>query len=283
MFDIINTLYQENIHLEIVGDPKQDLHGFGNLRKLIEKYPDKVSYIQECYRCPINHLKLSNFIITPRERQISNKKVGDLNIVFESSIKINQFILSSNFDLMYIYKSNESFSTRKAGFKDIAFETLNHDLCDIFTEMYPKTRKYSIARAGYYYTHKLIQIYMITHNVKEAMTKWFTKIYFTEKSYAKIAKSLELVGDKQNNNIRLCSIESIKGEEGKNCLFVLTKDLAAYILGEKNKENKVKNALYVALTRSLERLTILVTAEVEDTYTKHAIIQHLKYILDNEK
>jgi len=58
--------------------------------------------------------------------------------------------------------------------------------------------------------------------------------------------------------------------EGEKCLFILTNDLAAYLFNDNNTEaNKTKNKLYVALTRSLNELSIY--KEVENKYTKKRI------------
>ena len=71
--------------------------------------------------------------------------------------------------------------------------------------------------------------------------------------------------------IAVSSIDSIKGQEGENCLFILTVDLAAYLFGDKIEDNKVKNLLYVALTRSLDKLTVYITEDVEKKYDKDKI------------
>lgn len=71
--------------------------------------------------------------------------------------------------------------------------------------------------------------------------------------------------------VLISSIESIKGQEGRQCLFILTPDLAKYLFKKNTKDNKMKNLLYVALTRSLETLTIYVTKKVEDGYSRDAI------------
>lgn len=42
------------------GDPKQDVMGWGQFRKIIDKIgTNNVSYIKTCYRCPQKHLNLS--------------------------------------------------------------------------------------------------------------------------------------------------------------------------------------------------------------------------------
>lgn len=59
--------------------------------------------------------------------------------------------------------------------------------------------------------------------------------------------------------------------EGEKCLFTLTNDLAAYLFNDNTETNKTKNKLYVALTRSLNELSIYILKEVEDKYTKEKI------------
>lgn len=83
--------------------------------------------------------------------------------------------------------------------------------------------------------------------------------------------------DKQvdvSSNPVVSSIESIKGLDSENCLFILTSDLAPYLFLQKKEENKTKHLLYVALTRSLKDLTIMVTTEVEAKYHKDYIVDY---------
>ena len=77
---------------------------------------------------------------------------------------------------------------------------------------------------------------------------------------------------KQEDKIFVKSIDYIKGMEGEKCLFILTNDLATYLFNDNNTEaNKTKNKLYVALTRSLNELSIYILKEVENKYTKKRI------------
>ena len=85
------------------------------------------------------------------------------------------------------------------------------------------------------------------------------------------------------DNIVVCSIDSIKGQEGNNCLFILTTDLAEYLFGGKNSDTKTKNRLYVALTRSLDKLTIYITAQVEAKYDRRFILDYFEKIIDPRK
>ena len=44
--------------------------------------------------------------------------------------------------------------------------------------------------------------------------------------------------------------------------------------------NKIKNKLYVALTRSLKDITLLITKEVENKHKKEFIIEYLNMFSD---
>ena len=99
----------------------------------------------------------------------------------------------------------------------------------------------------------------------------FNSIQFTKSQYARLCAALCLLCTNEIDLINVSSIESIKGQEGENCLFVLTVEVAKYLFGENIEENKVLCALYVALTRSLRKITILITTEVEEKYTREKI------------
>ncbi|MEH7728371.1 UvrD-helicase domain-containing protein, partial [Bacillus safensis] len=67
--EIIEILHNNDFNLHLVGDPKQDLRGRNELRKLLEKYSQYVEYKRENYRCPISHVNFSNKYVIEEERQ----------------------------------------------------------------------------------------------------------------------------------------------------------------------------------------------------------------------
>jgi len=109
------------------------------------------------------------------------------------------------------------------------------------------------------------------------MKEIFSSIHLDEQDYAKIIQALQLTDEIDKGKIYVNSIESIKGQEGYNCLFVLTTDLAEYLFLKKTDENKTKNKLNVALTRSREKLIILVTMEVEEKYGRDFILKYISH------
>jgi DNA helicase IV len=83
----------------------------------------------------------------------------------------------------------------------------------------------------------------------------------------KLSAALNYIrSEKEDEGIVVSSIDSIKGLEGDNCLFIITTSLAPYLFKEKIEQNKMLNYLYVALTRAKNKLTLLITSDVEEIY-----------------
>lgn len=271
VFEIIKQLNSLGASLEIMGDPKQDLKGFGNLRKLVDAYPQSVDYVTECHRCPQIHLNVSNKLIADSERQHSCcEKEGRLSILYETDTDVEKYIIDEKFDLKYISAKNERYETHREAERTNKFDTLYHELVDVMEKMFPNKSRITIERTAYFYSSKLLKIYEEEHDAEKAMGVVFKHNRLDNKDYARIIQNV-LHSEIEKSGIRVSSIESIKGCEGNNCLFILTVDLAEYLLGNKKAENKTKNKLYVALTRSLEKMTILVTREVEEKYGRAGI------------
>lgn len=61
---ILIELDSQGSNIQLIGDPKQDLKGYGTLRDLIELFPNNIDYLANCHRCASVHLKLSNYFIS---------------------------------------------------------------------------------------------------------------------------------------------------------------------------------------------------------------------------
>ncbi len=138
----------------------------------------------------------------------------------------------------------------------------------------------TLSGEAYFYTNKLLFINMQNKDVIKTLREVFPSVHFSKAQYAKICTAMKLSADVDNNGILVSSIESIKGQEGYNCLFILTNDLADYLFQKKKEMNKIKNKLYVALTRSLKDITLLITKEVENKHKKEFIIEYLNKFSD---
>ena len=131
-----------------------------------------------------------------------------------------------------------------------------------------------IVRAGFLVVipPKMIEKYRSTREKKDAMTLLSNWEKIDSRRYGIIINLFEDESPiKQEDKIFVKSIDYIKGMEGEKCLFILTNDLAAHLFNNNTETNKTKNKLYVALTRSLNELSIYILKEVEDKYTKKRI------------
>lgn len=279
MLEIVKKFDDLSIPIELIGDPKQDLKGFASLRTLANDFPDKTTHINYCHRCPQKHLNISNSIVSEVERQTSKKENGKLSIFFENDIDMNKFINENSFDLMYISEKNDRFSTHDRANSNPQFDTLFYEIEKLFLNTLVTKEELIIKQFAYYFTNKLITEYATSNNSRQTMKILCDSFKVDNTSYARIINALELENKLPTDEIIVSSIDRIKGQEGLNCLFILTSDLAPYLFLEKKENNKTKNKLYVALTRSLDKLTIIISKEVDKNYKKDFITDFFnKYI-----
>lgn len=137
-----------------------------------------------------------------------------------------------------------------------------------------------LSSAAYFYANRLSSANAKNKNEDKTLREVFPHLRFSSAQYARICNAMKLSACADSSGICVSSIEKIKGQEGYNCLFILTNDLASYLFQEKKENNKTKNKLYVALTRSLKDITLLITKEVEAKFEKTFIKEYLKKFSD---
>ena len=284
---ILEALEQSGVQIFLYGDPKQDVKGLGEFRKIIESTPN-VNYIPECHRCPHKHLNLSNILASEAEKQQAddNNAEGSISIVFESDVDdIRLFLAEGNYGLQYISMKRDRFATHEKRESGERFETLKHEvyraLCDKWAGM--KT-ELEINRAAFYITEQMLLAFDSDGNESTIITQWVNNGMFdrlTGKRYAQMASAIKADDTAISDIPVVSSNEIIKGREAKRCLFILSPDLAPYLFREKTEDNKTSHLLYVALTRSLDHLTILIMKEVEETYTREKVLCFFQSVLQD--
>lgn len=275
MFDV------KGINLYLVGDPKQDLRGRNEFRKLIEKYKQQVEYKTENHRCPISHVKFANLYIPDEEKQeAQTSQNGELSFVFESDIDVSNFINDNNWDHVFIYKKNSRFITHTDDHHKKE-QNLSYELKSLVRKS--EINESDINQVVYILKKEILKVIQkrtnstIFNRLEELLS-----IKLTKKDMGKLGEALKINRDNRiDESILVETIDKVKGLEGERCLFILTTDLASYLIAEKVDKNKMSNYLYVALTRAKEKLILLVTTEVEDKYGKEIIAEKLNIILSS--
>jgi hypothetical protein len=278
---IIETLNESGVPLILMGDPKQDLKGHKCLKSLVEKNKESVDYIGVCHRCPQKHLLLSNSIVNNQEQQYSDKEGGLITIWFEKDKPCSELINEEKFDLCFISKKYGKFETHGEETSKSIPTALSEEIESEMRKLHPDKSELDLLRASYYYAELLLENYAATHDKMKAMSETFKYEKLNKKGYGIIINMLSDNSFTQGEEkVVINSIDNIKGQEGKNCVFILSTDLAAYLFGDKTDDTTTKNRLYVALTRSLDKLTIFITEEVEAKYKRKNIVSYFEKILN---
>lgn len=282
--DILTSLDSVAIDIILYGDPKQDVKGNGAFREMINEHPESVKYNNICHRSPQKHLDLSNLVAPTEEKQFADEsnKSGSITIVFESEIQnVAEYINSGNFGLKYISKKDATFDTHD-GEKDASFERLYDEVYCILNKRYNGTKsELQIKRDAFYISESMQYEYNKSGDGANVIRKFVNNHTFDDTlSHKEFALLCSAISDSsvtyKTAVIAVKSITIAKGQEDNNCLFVLTTDLAPYLFGEKIDDNKTKHLLYVALTRSLDNLTIFIERAVEDKYSKEVILNYFR-------
>ena len=204
-----------------------------------------------------------------------------MEIIFESDLAdAKRFIEAANYGLCYISQKNERFNTHGAKEVGDRFETLRHE---VFRAMEEKWRgqktDIEIERAAFYVTEKMLERYDQTGDAGAQISYWVKNGAFDQLSrqrYAQMATVISARATETADAIAVRSIEIIKGLEAERCLFILTSDLAPYLFRTKTEDNKMSHLLYVALTRSKDHLTILISQDVEKSFSRETITGFFK-------
>lgn len=288
--DVMGVLYaldRSGIPIELYGDPKQDIRGRCCFRQLISAFPDNVTYRRDCHRCPEQHLRLSNRLAPAGEQQSADEKtcVGSIRVFFESDSAdgITQLIEREEYGLVYISKKNDRFDTHGNSWKGGCFESLRYELESGIREKYAdELSDLDAKRNAYYVATQAASLLDSGHSTREVANLCVKSgaVDYDKRRYARIANALTHIAPSHSTGINVKSIEAVKGLEHDKCLFILTADLAPYLMGDKTEDNKMKHLLYVALTRSLNDLSILVTQEVEHRYSRNQIMSAINTSID---
>lgn len=269
---IFDCLDESGIPLLLMGDPKQDLKGIRCFSEIIKERVENVKYLEQCYRCPQSHINISNQLISLEERQKSTKTDGVINVFFESEINIHELIQSNQYDLKYISKKQGYFDTHEDK-ESSESHTLIEEIRLFLTNEFPLKPNILILKVSHYYANEIIKRYNQTNDKKSAMKVLCKTFDLSKQYYAAIINAIPNIEKiTESGTVYVNSIDIVKGQEGNRCLFILTSDLASYLFEKKNCNNKMKNKLYVALTRSLNILDIFITLDVEEKYNKEKLI-----------
>lgn len=282
---ILESLEKAGIEILLYGDPKQDVRGHNYFKEIVEKSLG-VKYIPDCHRCPQKHLEISNTLASEKEKQVADEDhvEGSIEVVYESDVdNVKTFLENGKYGLAYISKRNQRFETHEKNKTGERFETLRYEVHKAMVKKWSESEsEIEIKRAAFHVTEKMLMSFDKGRDISAIIFEWVKEGAFNwlpERQYAQMAAAFRTQKRMTFDIPVVQSIEAVKGLEAERCLFIFTTDLAPYLFREKRDNNRTSNLLYVALTRSLDHLSILITKEVETKYTRAKINNYFQEYL----
>lgn len=242
------------VNITLIGDPKQNIKACTGFARLSELY--QPNYLADNYRSPKNHVTFLNNFVPNEQKQTSHSSIdGELHFILGNIIS-PEMVLKQPWDLTYIYEKSHDFDTKSS--VDNLEEFFNSVL-DLLKELQidePERNCFNILNSlqneNKYDGYKCINQIEKTNSLK-----------LTNKQRARVHEACNILKNEvRSQQFIVSSIDRIKGCEGERCLFILTNDVAPYLMGTKANFNKAKSKLFVGLSRSTRNLTIYIHESV---------------------
>lgn len=263
-----------SIQIFLYGDYNQDLKGNKAFEQFIQTPTLDIEYQQESYRCPSKHLRVVNQIFRREEDLYSgNNLEGEIIFKYEKDIEdIPAYF--DQFDLKYIFRKNSKS-------KIYTSTKVENDIIPYITEYLINVYNLvdNIDEIAYLIYYKSLKNKFILNQRIEykgigyCISPYNTGLADKARYYAYFKKWEDEVKNDvaESLGVQAKSIQAIKGLEGENTLFVVDNAIIKYLVDLDSENNKVKNALYVALTRSKNKMNILFLEECKSQDCKTVV------------
>lgn len=255
-FEIIDRFINANLKIYMVGDYRQAIKYPNIFFEFMKKNITNVKEKNDSYRVPINHLKLVNSVFQNymEMNSINKTTCGQVYYLFEDEID------NSFFDekLCYIREKNDSYSTNKSK------KANKYKFDDYILESLEKTYGKNKSLCATIASNKLDEL-LNEYDLKETINNFFLyfKINYKKESYRLLINQLEAKNNSIKTGINVNSIDSVKGLENENCVFILDNAMAKCLV-KGIGETKTKCQLYVSLTRSSDKLYLIFLNKITD-------------------
>jgi superfamily I DNA/RNA helicase len=259
-FELMLKIICKLEHFYFVGDPFQALRVSDKYRWFIQEVEKQEGITPVVntvsHRIPACIIPLCNSIL-PENSSLSscNCESGLVAYVFLSELdtKVKEQLASRNL-FTYIKMKTNVFSTANDQVG------LTHEFVEILADKYPTHDISALRRTAIHEIHEI------------GLSRYLNKqgIRLPTPEYAKLASQFN---SGKEAGIYVESIQKIKGLEDETAYFVICNSLLEVLLGVKNNYDKETNLLYVALTRTKQRLLLIVDDDegMQNNFKKHKV------------
>lgn len=295
---VFEILGLNNINIYMIGDPKQAIKYPKDFSDFItecrSKEAEKYSILQPnntTKRIPNEILKISNLFCPKDQTQVNlDEKEGEISYITTNDNYFYSCLekYKAQNKLVYIEKKQGIYETHHYSKKIYFPLTLEDKLKNL--------KEYSHLDTDLFLSSLILELneQIIKTPVQQIIKMFQTKyVRFDRYEYAEFKETLENCLNNSSSNYVVSSIDGVKGLESDICLFILNESMYKYLIGdipESNYNNKVWKKLYVALTRSSEKLILLIDkdlfphiqiSDIENNLAKFNIKKHVKDSLDS--
>lgn len=266
----IDAIGKHAVDIYMVGDPKQAI-------KFPDAFPEYVAVNEnedhvnvlpnnnESRRVPQRILNISNLFCPAGQEQTSLSNVeGGLHYVLSSDDGYDEF-LNSHIDsdsLVSIFRREGNYSTKDSE----SLPYLHPDINELLIQYNPKIDDGLVLGAAIHWLNENIGTNTDNQVSSDFLAKF--KIPYSGQSYAQIQSSISDFKSTNANNAQyhISSIDRTKGLEAESCVIILNKAIYKFLVRDRiraaDRHNTTWNKVYVALTRSLSDVILVVDEQV---------------------
>lgn len=266
----VDAIGRHAVDIFMVGDPKQAIKFPDSFREYVavNKNEDHVNVLpnnNESRRVPQRILNISNLFCPAGQEQTSLSDVeGRLHYVLSSDDGYDEF-LNNHIDsdsLVSIFRREGNYSTKDSE----SLPYLHPDINELLIQHNPKIDEDLVLGAAIHWLDENIGTNTDNHVSSNFLTKF--NIPYSGQSYAQLRSSINDFKSTNANNAKyhISSIDRTKGLEAESCVIILNKAIFKYLVRDRitaaDRHNTTWNKVYVALTRSLSDVILVVDEQV---------------------
>ncbi|WP_096084482.1 UvrD-helicase domain-containing protein [Agaribacterium haliotis] len=258
------------VDIYMVGDPKQAIKFPDAFREYVavNENEDHVNVLpnnNESRRVPQRILNVSNLFCPAGQEQTSLSDVeGELHYVLSTDQGYDEFLNShiNSDSLVSIYRKEGNYSTKDSE----SLPYLQPDINELLIQHNPKIDEDLVLGAAIHWLDENIGTNTDNQVSSDFLTKF--KIPYSGKSYAQLRSSINDYKSANANSAQyhISSIDRTKGLEAESCVIILNKAIYKFLVRDRlraaDRHNTTWNKVYVALTRSLSNVILVVDEQV---------------------
>jgi superfamily I DNA/RNA helicase len=271
-FKIFREIGEKSVDVYMVGDPKQAIKYPKSFKEFLKNNEDNdliktIPNNNTSRRIPHRILDISNrFCPKGQEQESLSQASGKLSYISSDDHDyedlLNLHIQSDS--LVSIHQKTGNYSTKSTDSKP----EFDPDIEELLIEHNKEVDQELLIGSARNWLAKIISTYSLSNSIRKFLDEF--NIPYSGKTYAQLCQTINSYESSKTNTAKyaISSIARTKGLESNVCVLVLTPSIHRYLIQRDvkahEKNNKMWNLIYVALTRTRSDLIIAIDKDLLD-------------------